>query len=441
MTTTKIYRFSILFLLISLCLSQDTLTIMTYNSLRFSANDVSRAQYMQKVIDYIDPDIVALQEIEDQGGIDLLLNQVFNAGSQEYLSGPLSSSRDMENGIIYKKSKVELTGNKSIATVLRDISGFTFSIKDAAAQVAPFTVFSAHLKASTGSSNANQRWEEAKQLQSYIKQQDKDYHYILAGDLNLYSPNERAYKLLVDSMSIDLQDPIGKWVRDDNSHVINFTQSTRAEQIGDGGSTGGLDDRFDFILFSDHFTMTDPNLKLLEDSYVVIGNDGNHFNRSIIDGSNTAVPSEVAEAIYYGSDHYPVIAKIIYTSKTSTSPVAHAGNDQNASIGETISLDGTKSYDPNGAIVSYLWTQISGPSISISNSNSMIASFDIPEVSMTTKFSFKLTVTDNDGETGSDQVNITVPITSGFTPYDIQLASEKGIGDDCYPSKYVGQNL
>ena len=108
----------------------------------------------------------------------------------------------------------------------------------------------------------------------------------------------------------------------------------------------------------------------------------------------------------------PVIAKIIYTSKTSTSPVAHAGNDQNASIGETISLDGTKSYDPNGAIVSYLWTQISGPSISISNSNSMIASFAIPQVTMTTKFSFKLTVTDNDGETGSDQVNITVPITN-----------------------------
>ena len=441
MTTAKICRLSILFSLISLCLGQDTLTIMTYNSLRFSANDVSRAQYMQKVIDYIDPDIVALQEIEDQGGIDFLLNQVFNTSSQEYLSGPLSSSRDMENGIIYKKSKVELTGNKSIATVLRDISGFTFSIKDASAQVAPFTVFSAHLKASTGSSNANQRWEEAKQLQSYIKQQDKDYHYILAGDLNLYSPNERAYKLLVDSMSIDLQDPIGKWVRDDNSHVLNFTQSTRAEQIGDGGSTGGLDDRFDFILFSDHFTMTDPNLKLLEDSYVVIGNDGNHFNRSIIDGPNTTVPSEVAEAIYYGSDHYPVIAKIIYTSKTSTSPVAHAGNDQNASIGETISLDGTKSYDPNGTITSYLWTQISGPLISISNSNSMIASFAIPEVSMTTKFSFKLTVTDNDGETGSDQVNITVPITSGFTPYDIQLASEKGIGDDCYPSQYVGQNL
>ena len=59
-----------------------------------------------------------------------------------------------------------------------------------------------------GSSSENQRWEEAKQLQSYINQQSDDYHYILAGDLNLYSPNEQAYKLLVDSMSVDLVDPM-----------------------------------------------------------------------------------------------------------------------------------------------------------------------------------------------------------------------------------------
>ena len=441
MIINQISRLSIFFILISLSFSQDTLTIVTYNSLRFGANDGARAQHFKKVIDYINPDIVALQEIEDQGGIDLLLNEVFNKNSQDFLSGPLSNSRDMENGIIFRKSKVELIGNKSIATVLRDISGFSFSIKNAAPQVAPFTIFSAHLKASTGSDNADQRWEEAKQLQTYINQQDKDFHYILSGDLNLYSPNERAYKLLADSMSIDLEDPIGKWVRDDNSNVLKFTQSTRSDQIGDGGSTGGLDDRFDFILFSDHFTMTDPNLKFLEGSYAVIGNDGNHYNRSIIDGSNTQVPNDIAEAIHFASDHYPVVAKIIYTSKTSTSPIAHAGKDQNAIIGETISLDGTKSYDPNGSIVSYDWTQVSGPPIIITNSNNVTASFVAPEVSITTKMSFTLTVTDNEGETGSDLVNITIPITTGFTPYDIQISSEKGIGDDCYPSQYVGQNL
>jgi len=59
--------------------------------------------------------------------------------------------------------------------------------------------------------------------------------------------------------------------------------------------------------------MTDPNLKFLDGSYTVIGNDGNHYNRSIIDGSNTQVPNDIAEAIHFASDHYPVVAKIIYT--------------------------------------------------------------------------------------------------------------------------------
>ncbi|GIS36122.1 MAG: hypothetical protein Ct9H90mP7_1300 [Candidatus Neomarinimicrobiota bacterium] len=75
--------------MMSLPFSQDTLTVLTYNALRFGENDRSRALHFEKVIRYIDPDIVALQEIEDQGGIDLLLNEVFNKSSQEYSAGPL----------------------------------------------------------------------------------------------------------------------------------------------------------------------------------------------------------------------------------------------------------------------------------------------------------------------------------------------------------------
>ena len=441
MIPVKFFKSFFYLLLLGITFGQDTLTIMSYNTLRFSSNDVSRTQHFEKVINYVKPDIVAFQEIEDQDGIDLLLNEVFNKNSQDYSSGPLSSSRDMENGVIYNNSKLDMVSNKSISTDLRDISGFSFTIKNAAQNVSSFTVFSAHLKASTGSSNENRRWEEAKRLQYYIGQQDKDFRYILAGDLNLYGPNERAYKLLVDSMSVDLDDPVGDWSRDDNSNVLKYTQSTRTDQIGDGGSTGGLDDRFDFILFSDHFTKNDPNLKYLEGSYKVIGNDGNHYNRSIIDGANNSAPAEIIQSIYYASDHYPVIAKIVYTSKTTTSPIAHAGEDQNAQIGETIILDGSKSYDPNGSIVSYQWKQLSGPNITLENPNSASASFTVPQVDISTTISFKLTIFDNDGETGSDQVNIMIPITSGFTPYLIQLASDKGLGDDCFPSKFAGQKL
>ena len=103
-------------------------------------------------------------------------------------------------------------------------------------------------------------------------------------------------------MTVDLEDVVGPWVRNESAHISKFTQSTRTDNLGDGGATGGLDDRFDFILFSDHFTAKDPDLKYMDGSYKVIGNDGAHFNTSIIDGSNGSVPDSIAEAIHIASD-------------------------------------------------------------------------------------------------------------------------------------------
>jgi len=436
-----IKRFPLLFFIFFINGQQDTLTIMNYNVLRFNGNSTDRAIYIKKVVDYVKPDLIVLEEIDDQSGIDLLLDQVFNKDSKIFAAGPLPNSQWMKSGIIYKKSKFDLTSYKFIPTVLRDISGYTLSIKNAHANVSPFTIFGTHLKASNGLSESEQRWEEAKELYKYVSQMNNDYHYILAGDFNVYGPNEPAYKLLVDSMTVDLEDPIGAWVRNEGSHVEKFTQSTRENQLSDGGASGGLDDRFDFILFSDHFTSKDPDLKYLEGSYTVIGNDGNHFNKSITDGGNTAVPDSIAEAIYFGSDHYPVIAKIIHTSKNSTSPVAHAGSDQVAAINDKVFLDAAESYDPNGSIISYKWSQTSGPKVSIMDNLLVKTSFVVPEINRTTNFIFRLEITDNDNESSIDYVKITVPIVGGYTPYNIQFAKDIGAGDDCYPSEFEGQTL
>ncbi|MDP6611384.1 MAG: T9SS type A sorting domain-containing protein [Candidatus Marinimicrobia bacterium] len=430
-----------LIVLFSSVIAQDTLKVMNYNALRFTGNTMTRAKYIKKIVDYIQPDLVILEEIEHQDGLDLLLNTAFNGDSTVFAAGNLPSSQWMKNGIIYRKSKLDISSDVFISTVLRDIPGYTLSIKNAHSNVGPFTVFGTHLKASDGTSEANQRWEEAKELYKYVAQKDNNYHYITAGDFNVYGTDEPAYKLLTDSMTVDLEDPVGSWVRNEGSHVEKYTQSTRTENLGDGGSTGGLDDRFDFILFSDHFTAKDPDLKFLEGSYKVIGNDGNHFNKSIVDGSNSAVPDSIAEAIYRASDHYPVVAKIVYTSKSATSPVAHAGGDVLAKINDKVYLDASQSYDPNGSIVSYAWLQTSGPATALNNSGTANADFVVPEVNRTTVFTFKLTVTDNDGEWADDFVNITVPVVGGYTPYDIQLTANKGTGEDCFPSEFEGQNL
>ena len=428
-------------ILFSFLYGQDTLTIMNYNVLRFNGNTTVRAKHIKSVVDFVKPDIVILEEIEHQSGIDLLLTDVFNVDSTNFMGGPLPSTQWMKNGIIYNQSKLDLTSHKFVSTVLRDISGYTLSIKNAHSNVSPFTIFGAHLKASDTQDDSDQRWLEAKELYKYISQMDSNYHYIMAGDFNVYGSDEPAYKLLVDSMSVDLEDPIGHWVRNESAHVEKFTQSTRTAQLNDGGASGGLDDRFDFILFSDHFTSKDPDIKYLEGSYKVIGNDGNHFNKSIIDGANSAVPDSIAEAIYLASDHYPVVAKVVFTSKSSTSPVAHAGGDMMVAIGDTITLDGSKSYDPNGSIISYNWNQSSGPAVIIQDSTATIASFVIPKVNRTSNFIFQLKVIDNDGEISTDHVKITVEIKGGYTPYDIQFTKEIGVGEDCYPSEFEGQNV
>ena len=428
-------------MLFSFLYGQDTLTIMNYNVLRFNGNTTVRAKHIKSVVDFVKPDIVILEEIEHQSGIDLLLTDVFNVDSTNFMGGPLPSTQGMKNGIIYNQSKLDLTSHKFVSTVLRDISGYTLSIKNAHGNVSPFTIFGAHLKASDTQDDSDQRWLEAKELYKYISQMDSNYHYIMAGDFNVYGSDEPAYKLLVDSMSVDLEDPIGHWVRNESAHVEKFTQSTRTSQLNDGGASGGLDDRFDFILFSDHFTSKDPDMKYLEGSYKVIGNDGNHFNQSIVDGGNSAVSDSIAEAIYLASDHYPVVAKVIFTSKSSTSPVAHAGGDMMAAIGDTITLDGSKSYDPNGSIISYNWNQSSGPAVIIQDSTATRASFIIPKVNRTSNFIFQLKVIDNDGETSTDHVKITVEIKGGYTPYDIQFTKEIGVGEDCYPSEFEGQNV
>ena len=51
-------------------------------------------------------------------------------------------------------------------------------------------------------------------------------------------------------------------------------------------------------------------MRYVNNSYHAVGNDGRHYNQSVNQGSNTAVPTEVAEALFDGSDHLPVTMKI-----------------------------------------------------------------------------------------------------------------------------------
>jgi len=73
---------------------------------------------------------------------------------------------------------------------------------------------------------------------------------------------------------------------------------------------GYLPYRFDFILIK-YDLNDDSGIEYIDNSYRSYGNDGNHFNQSINDGVNDSVSVNVANALFYASDHLPVYADFL----------------------------------------------------------------------------------------------------------------------------------
>jgi len=101
-------------------------------------------------------------------------------------------------------------------------------------------------------------------------------------------------------------------------------------------------------------------------------------------------------------------------------PVADAGPDQTVIKTSEVTLPGSGT-DADGMIVGYLWEQVlpeetpaenetppENETITLTNETTDVANFTAPDVTELKILTFKLTVTDDDGLTGSDEVAITV---------------------------------
>jgi hypothetical protein len=147
----------------------------------------------------------------------------------------------------------------------------------------------------------------------YLDNMDIAGNYIFMGDLNIQSDDEEAMQNLLyhPNTTIRFHDPedaMGYW--HNNSYYADYhTQSTHTSSNGCAAS-GGMDDRFDFILLSENILNGNDHYQYLQDSYTALGQDGNRFNGSIIDPANTAVPYNIANALYDMSDHLPIIADL-----------------------------------------------------------------------------------------------------------------------------------
>ena len=75
-----------------------------------------------------------------------------------------------------------------------------------------------------------------------------------------------------------------------------------------------MDDRFDWIFASSAVIEETYEMTYVENTYIVLGNDGAHFNQAINSGTNSAVSQEIADALHGASDHLPVFADFQFPS-------------------------------------------------------------------------------------------------------------------------------
>jgi hypothetical protein len=119
--------------------------------------------------------------------------------------------------------------------------------------------------------------------------------------------------------------------------------------------------------------------------------------------SNTQLPTMYADEFALSEDSWIGTAA---GTPLNAPPTANAGNDQNAGTSTVVTLDGSGSSDSDGTVTGYAWTQLSGTSVSLSNAAVAKPTFTAPATAST--LVFRLTVTDDDGATGTDTVTINV---------------------------------
>jgi hypothetical protein len=317
----------------------DTLTIVSYNLLNFpdgrndcgtsNINPANRTDTLRRILGFLKPDIFMACEIQTQNGADSVLTRSLNVfGATNYAMAPFQYSQggggSLNNAMFYNTDKLIFLRQNAIPTSSRDINHYTLYAKDPNLAQNRDTIFieayMSHLKAGSGSAEQATRAEQTQVFRTYVDSKPLMRNHLIGGDMNVYSSSEACYQNLISGGSVAFNDPIsspGNW--NNNSSFANIhTQSTRTSGSIACGSTGGLDDRFDQILTSANVLSGSDNLTYVPNSYKAVGNDGLHFNQSLIGAPlNAQYPDSVVRALYMMSDHLPVVIKVVPHLPTS----------------------------------------------------------------------------------------------------------------------------
>lgn len=312
----------------AITVGKDRIIIMSYNLLNYpdggslTADTSLRNPYYRTIVASVNPDIFVTQENTSSTSVTGILSYVLNPAIGGYAAATFINGYDSDNALFYKTSKFSFVSNTRIYTDLRDINEFKLVHLLSGDTL---RIYSVHLKASATTSDENQRAQEVDSLRKVTNALPIGSNFLVCGDFNIYKASEPAYqKLILVTPGVEGQfvDPVVMTTTWNSlSNADKHTQSTRTRAFG-GGSTGGLDDRFDFILYSNAISQS-GGVTYVPNSTYPLGNDGNHYDDSINAQPNTAVSIDLANALHYAADHLPVVASFDF--ENTSCPVADLG--------------------------------------------------------------------------------------------------------------------
>lgn len=303
-------------------ISQETLNAMFYNLFKFpNSLPQNRELILRDILDEYQPDLFMVCELVTEDAADLILNtslqnQADPFARAEFVPDITKPSDPIQTMVFYNTRKLTLLSQQNLPTVYRDINQYSFQLNVEESEPIYLEVFVAHLKSSTGTANQQIRLQMVQVVTSALENLTQPNTYVLfSGDFNFYKSSEPGYQEILDpTNAIVLLDPLnaqGNW-HDNPEFSYLHTQSTRVSNTGFGGgpnagASGGLDDRFDFIMMSENFEASSL-FSYVNETYKAFGNNGNCLDKDVKDPSCTGEFSQtLRENLYYMSDHLPVV--------------------------------------------------------------------------------------------------------------------------------------
>ena len=328
--------------------AQDTLRVMCYNLLYYGEyvfgcnannnNPDNKDIYLRSILEYDQPDIFVVNEISSnayyhQRILDSVLHKIpglqyARAGSQKI------SNSNIMNMLYYNTEKLALRSQHIMQSNTRDINLYSLYYKSpdlVYGDTAFIHCIGAHLKAGSSDEDQQRRRDQVNNVMAWLQNNGQQGNFLFMGDLNVKTVEEPSMQALLYGSDIsfrfyDPADQLGEWNNNVN-FTMYHTQSTHTYSSGGCHSTGGLDDRFDFILASADIMEGNQKVSYIENSYRSMGQDGQHLNRALIDSpANLSAPVEVLQALYLNSDHLPVLLSLaVDQSPASNRLPFHAG--------------------------------------------------------------------------------------------------------------------